>query len=266
MLKSSSCVQANLSSSDVGAPLHGALNMAVDHALLEKVQRDKRPVLRFYRWEPACLSFGRNQPARGLYDEAVARDLGIDIVRRPTGGFAVLHAQEITYAFVAPLELLGGPRASYVAINRALVAGLRRVGVPAELSGAARRSPFGAMHPCFAEPAEGEVIANGRKLVGSAQRCEKRALLQHGSILLGGSQDDVATIARVPFALDGRATTLQELLDEVPDDESLVYALAQGFEAECGVALSKEDRTAVLSERALELSALYRSPEWTWRR
>ena len=242
----------------------GALNMAVDSALLERVQRDRRPVLRFYRWDPACLSFGRNQPARELYDETVAHDLGIDIVRRPTGGMAVLHAQEITYSVAAPFAFLGGPRETYLAINRALVAGLRRVGVDAHLAEGARRSPFGTMHPCFAEPAAGEVVANGKKLVGSAQRCERRTLLQHGSILVGGSQDDVGRIAKVPFLLEGRATSLQELLPEVPDDDTIVSALSEGFEQECG--LTYDTDASGVSERAIELAALYRSPEWTWRR
>ena len=266
MLKSLSSRPASLSSSDVAAPLPGALNMAIDHALLEQVQRDRQPVLRLYRWQPACLSFGRNQPARGLYDERVAAGLGIDIVRRPTGGLGVLHADEITYAFVAPVEFLGGPRESYQAINRALVLGLQRLGVPAELSGGVRRSAFGSVHPCFAEPAAGEVVALGRKLVGSAQRCEQRTLLQHGSILLSGSQDDVARIALVPFALQGSAITLQEVLGEVPAGSAIAEAIAGAFEEVCGICLAPATPSRTLSQRAAELAAQYRSPEWTWRR
>ncbi|HUP88174.1 MAG TPA: lipoate--protein ligase family protein [Longimicrobiales bacterium] len=266
MLKSLSSNRASLSSFSVDAPMAGALNMALDHALLEQVQRDKQPVLRLYGWQPTCLSFGRNQPARGLYDAKQAERLGIDIVRRPTGGFAVLHAIELTYAFVAPADLLGGPRESYLQINRALVCGLRRFGVDAEISGHTERSAFGTVHPCFAEPAPGEVTVRGRKLVGSAQRCEKRTLLQHGSILLDGTQDVVAQIARVPFALEGRAVTLAEVLGSAPEPEELADAIALGFEEVCGICLAPEDRSASLFARAVELSALYQSPEWTWRR
>jgi len=112
----------------------GPANMAIDQALLESVQAGGRPALRFYRWRPACLSFGRNQPARGLCDPARAAARGVDIVRRPTGGLAVLHDRELTYAAVLPVGLLGSPRETYRALNRALVEVLRRLGLPAELA------------------------------------------------------------------------------------------------------------------------------------
>ena len=248
------------------APHTGVYNMALDHALLEDVQREGHAVLRFYTWQPACLSFGRNQPARGFYnaEEAAARD--IDIVRRPTGGLAVLHDRELTYSCVAPVQLLGGPRASYATINRALVAGLQKLGVPAVLSESTKRSAFGTLHPCFAEPAAGEVMAAGRKLIGSAQRCEKQTLLQHGSILLDGMQEEVAAIASVPFDLRSRATNLRELMGSVPDLSDLTNALAAGFREVCGIPLAPGQLSAVTAQRARELSTLYASAEWTWRR
>ena len=240
--------------------------MALDHALLESVQQRPRAVLRLYRWQPACLSFGRNQPARGCYDEGAARARGIDIVRRPTGGLAVLHDDELTYAVIAPIDLFGGPRASYHTINAALVAGLRKLGVPAELSAGSKRSAFGSVHPCFAEPAAGEVIAAGRKLVGSAQRCEKRVLLQHGSILLGGSQDVVATLSTVPFDVQGRATTVVDLLHSTPPLAHLCAAIAAGFEEVTNQRAVPAELVDDEKKRASELEALYRSAEWTWRR
>ncbi|MGQ0562002.1 MAG: lipoate--protein ligase family protein [Gemmatimonadota bacterium] len=240
--------------------------MAVDHALLEQVQREGVPVLRLYTWQPACLSFGRNQPARGLYDRAAAERLGIDIVRRPTGGMAVLHHRELTYAFSAPFRLLGGPRDSYIAINRALVLGLRRLGIAAELSGGGRRGPFGSVHACFAEPAAGEVVVNGRKLVGSAQRCERRTLLQHGSILLDDGQEDVVRIAQVPFAAAGRATSIRTELGTLPAAAVVAAEITAGFEQVCGISLAPAQSTSGQDERAAELEQFYRSPEWTWRR
>jgi lipoate-protein ligase A len=251
---------------DVDQPRTGAWNMALDHALLESVQANPRAVLRLYRWQPACLSFGRNQPARGLYDESAARALGFDIVRRPTGGLAVLHDCELTYAVIAPIELLGGPRESYQRINAALVAGLQKLGIPAELSGGTKRSAFGSLHPCFAEPAAGEVVVGGRKLVGSAQRCEKRTLLQHGSILLGGSQDVVSRIATVPFELHGQATTIAAIQGSLPPLPALVDAIAAGFEATAQLPVTPTPVSAADAKRASELEALYHSPEWTWRR
>lgn len=240
--------------------------MALDHALLESVQQNPRAVLRLYRWRPACLSFGRNQPARPFYDANAARDLGIDIVRRPTGGMAVLHDCELTYAVVAPLDWFGGPRASYRTINEALVAGLRKLGARAQLAASEKRSAFGSLQPCFAEPAAGEVVAGNQKLVGSAQRCEKRTLLQHGSILLDGSQDVVARIATVPFDLSGRAITLAALLGEVPAMATMTEALATGFEERCRVPVVANALDSVTAKRASQLETLYASDDWTWRR
>src|SRR4028119_220945 len=91
-------------------PAPGAWNMAVDEALAESVRQGGLPVLRLYRWSPRCLSLGRNQPARGRYDTAALAARGIDVVRRPTGGRAVLHDRELTYCAALPAALLGGPR------------------------------------------------------------------------------------------------------------------------------------------------------------
>ncbi|HEX5725859.1 MAG TPA: hypothetical protein VFX98_10370, partial [Longimicrobiaceae bacterium] len=101
-------------------PAPGAWNMAVDEALAETVREGDPPVLRFYRWEPACLSLGRNQPARGRYDLDALRRRGLDVVRRPTGGRAVLHHRELTYSVAVADGALGTPRQAYAAVNRAL--------------------------------------------------------------------------------------------------------------------------------------------------
>jgi lipoyl(octanoyl) transferase len=226
--------------------------MAVDHALLEQVQRDQTPVLRLYRWQPACLSFGRNQPTLGIYQP---ENINVDTVRRPTGGLAVLHDHELTYAFVAPAALLGGPRATYMTVNRALVAGLARLGVPAQLANGNRRSRFGTVQPCFAEPACGEVVVDNAKLVGSAQRTEKNTLLQHGSILIDGEQFGVSALA-----------TLKSVLGHTPELAHVMAAIAAGFEEVCGIPLAPSHMLRSTSERAEELSAFYQSTEWTWRR
>jgi lipoyl(octanoyl) transferase len=179
-------------------PLAGAMNMAIDLALLESVQAGGSPVLRFYRWSPACLSFGRNQCARDTYDPVVVAACSIDVVRRPTGGLAVLHDAEVTYSVIAPIGAIGRPREAYVRINAWLVAALREFGVAAVLAPPLARGgvPAGG-EPCFARPAAGEVVAGGRKLIGSAQRCERHCILQHGSILLDGDQRRVHRLERV---------------------------------------------------------------------
>jgi lipoyl(octanoyl) transferase len=265
----------------------GALNMAVDQALLESVQEGSRPALRLYLWQPACLSFGRNQLARGLYDPARARAAGIEIVRRPTGGLAVLHDQELTYSVAAPLRLFGGPRAAYAAINRALVDGLRTLGVPAALAPTGpRREPFAAAaEPCFYAAATGEVVAHGHKLVGSAQRAERGTLLQHGSILLDGTQADVLRLLVVPEGAErprkpsfngaapasgagagGGSITLRELLGSVPSRDALVRGIMAGFLGLCGTRLAPETLARGEGARVAVLEDHYRAATWTWRR
>ncbi|HEX2167697.1 MAG TPA: biotin/lipoate A/B protein ligase family protein, partial [Longimicrobiales bacterium] len=236
----------------------------------ESVQRGGGPVLRFYTWSPACLSLGRNQPARGLYDTERAAAAGIDIVRRPTGGLAVLHDREITYCVLGPLDLFGGPRAAYATINRALVIGLRRIGVGAmQAVDAGPRGPLGGSPaPCFQSPAAGEVVVRGRKLVGSAQRCERGALLQHGSILLSGSQarvlDLLAGTAPDPRPPDG-AITLEELLGSSPAVPEVVDALCGGFSETFGTPLAPRVLDDAERVRADALVDRYRAVEWTWR-
>jgi lipoyl(octanoyl) transferase len=255
--------------------------MAVDHALFESVRLGGPPVLRLYAWRPACLSFGRNQHACGRYDESAIRAAGLDLVRRPTGGLAVLHDDELTYCVAAPAALLGGPRRSYHTINAALVAGLRMLGAPVELSGVRRavHPRHDAQQPCFHAPAEGEVIAAGRKLVGSAQRAEGGAILQHGSILISGSQDRVsefldppphpvaaAGVAAVHAAPAAQFTTLDVLLGGRPAWQELARAVAAGFEAVCGTRLAPGSLTREEMLRLPALQAGYEDAGWTWRR
>jgi lipoate-protein ligase A len=244
--------------------------MAIDDALFEAVRTGGAPVLRLYRWSPACLSLGRNQPARDLYDPARALSLGIDIVRRVTGGLAVLHDRELTYSVAAPAALLGGPRATYRAINRALVAGLARLGAQVAIAGDQRRAPAlaaVAATPCFHEPAPGEVVAGTRKLVGSAQRCERHTILQHSSILLDGDQSAVHALqSGASLDVDVGSATLREVLGRTPTWPELERAIVAGFEEVCGIALAPSALTTEEAERADRLATRFRSDAWTWRR
>jgi lipoyl(octanoyl) transferase len=249
-------------------PAAGAWNMAVDEALAGGVRAGGPPVLRLYRWNPPCLSLGRNQPTHGYDRERIAR-LGLDVVRRPTGGRAVLHHRELTYSVAAPQGALGGPRQAYAAINRALVAGLARLGVPARLQPAgAARAPVPSLAPCFEQPVEGEVTAEGRKLVGSAQRTVDGILLQHGSLPVEDDQSAVAGLLR-----DGTGgpapeppATLAAILGRVPPWEALVDALAWGWTETMGVSLRRDGLSADEAERAEGIRARYEDPAWTWHR
>src|SRR5690606_33073590 len=228
------------------APAAGAENMALDHALFESVQTGGLPAVRFYRWDPPCLSLGRNQPAADRIDRARMERAGVDVVRRPTDGLAVWHDRELTYAVVVPVGVLGSPRETYVAVNRALVAGLRRLGVRAEVSGGgrgatSRTAASGALlgdagGVCFREAAPGEVVAGGRKLIGSAQRTERRVVLQHGSLLLDGDQRIVAEL--IPGPAGPPPATLRDVLGRIPDWPELVSAMRAGFEEALGIRLA----------------------------
>ena len=244
--------------------------MALDAALMESVRSGSLPVLRFYRWSPPCLSLGRNQPARDAYDTDAIRARGFDVVRRPTGGRAVLHDHELTYSVATPAGLLGTPRQSYAAINRALVVGLRRLGVPAMLHPrTAGRAPVPSLAPCFKEPVQGELMAAGRKLLGSAQHRERGVVLQHGSLLLSGDQRDVRALLRRPGALeqDAAPATLAMFCDPLPEWTTIVRALADGWQAVIGGGLIASEPSENERERAAELAETHFSdPAWTWHR
>ena len=203
----------------------GAENMAIDEALLDEVIRSGGAFLRLYRWNPPTLSFGRNEPVGALYDPAAIARRGIATVRRPTGGKAVWHDQEVTYAVAAPIAAFGSLRDAYCAIHTRLAEALRQIGVETVLaSGRPAVRPSARQTSCFASPVGGEVLAGGRKLVGSAQVRRRDAFLQHGSILLGGSQDVVREVSRHPggpsaettlAAVLGRPVTFEEVADAI---------------------------------------------------
>lgn len=175
-------------------PLPGSRNMALDHALAEGLAEGEA-VFRLYAWERRTVSFGRNEPAAEVYSRAAAEGLGVDCVRRPTGGRAVLHDAELTYAVAAPVRALNGVRNAYRRINHALAAALRALGAPVTLA-KETAVPSVDAGPCFQDPADGEVTAAGRKLVGSAQCRIGGAILQHGSILLAGDQSLLARLSQ----------------------------------------------------------------------
>ncbi len=250
----------------VDPPLAGARNMAVDDALMATA-REGVITLRLYRWEPGCLSFGRNQTARGRYDGARATELGFDVVRRPTGGRSVLHHRELTYSLTAPAAW-GSLRDVYLRINRSLAAGLRRLAVPAHVHEATGGpAPRPTVRACFRDPLPGEVTAGGRKLVGSAQWRESGALLQHGSILLHNDQAIVERL-RIGAAPSGDvpAVGVAELLGSEPDPDALIDAIAEGFREVLGVSVVRGTMTEREEDLAAGRVGRYEDPAWTWRR
>ena len=180
----------------------GVQNMATDEALLERANSSGESFLRLYRWDPPCLSLGRNEPA--------LERPGIATVRRPTGGRAVWHEHEVTYAVAAPIITFGRLRDAYRAIHERLAAALRSLGADVTLAADRPTRPLRARpNACFAETVGGEVLAGGRKVIGSAQVRRGAAFLQHGSILLDGAPETMnATTLRQVL---GRPVTFDEV-------------------------------------------------------
>lgn len=222
-------------------------------------------VMRVYGWTRPTLSFGRNQPARGLYDADRADADGVDIVRRPTGGRAVLHYREITYSVTAPAGALGRARESYEGINRLLLEGLRRLGVDASAHRESGRAPRPSLTPCFATPVAGEIVFEGRKLVGSAQWHANDALLQHGSILLDDDQDGASRYLLAPAAASAPPATLRGALGWTPSSGEVAAALEAAVVAS-GAEVSPLTMTDTLNGQMSAHRARYEDDSWTWRR
>ncbi len=143
-------------------------NMAVDQALLDLAAGEGRAFLRIYRWEPFCLSFGRNEPALKRYDRAAIERLGLDTVRRPTGGRAVWHADEVTYAVAAPIHTFGTLAETYQRIHETLAEALQSLGFPAELASPPARSQRAGRWRLFRLPCRWRGRAGGTE--GGRQR------------------------------------------------------------------------------------------------
>jgi lipoate-protein ligase A len=239
--------------------------------------------VRIYGWKPAAVSIGYAQRAQQVIDLARCAREGIPVVRRLTGGRAVLHEQEVTYSVISGRRQWG-PSASVMAIykriGQALVTALRTLGIEAELSRptsvrtASLRRP-GDVHPCFSSAGRYEVMVRGRKLVGSAQRWLEDVVLQHGSVLLGQEHSRLAELLpgerRTAGRLAARRLTektisLSVLLSRPVSYAEVSRALRSGFDEMLGGGLEE----AVISppEEILARSLVeerYERPEWTLR-
>lgn len=257
-------------------PATGAENMALDEALLRRARRTGECVFRVYAWSRPTLSLGRHQTAAGRYDLARAATEGIGFVRRPTGGRALLHHREVTYSVTAPVTGTG-PAAeagslseSYAALNRLLLDGLQRLGVPVQVARPAGRAPLPTDAPCFETPTAGELVVGERKLVGSAQWREGGALLQHGSILVDDDQGWAAALLRHPAPPPPPPATLRDALGRAPTLDEVALALFAAVRAladPAARALTDGELAATLPAGELaELRRQYEDDAWTWRR
>lgn len=244
----------------IDSPANGAWNMAVDEAILTShAAGEAPPTVRFYAWEPSCLSLGRLQRLTAEHRESISN---LDVVRRPTGGRAVWHADEVTYAVAMRTELL--PRdatsvnGSYTWVSQAWLSGLRRLGVRAELAQGGVRTN-GAN--CFAANAGCDFLVDGRKLIGAAQCRADDTILQHGSLLRSVDAEEWRRAAGGPMT---RAISLRELGVE-PSWSEVVEALVIGFSLAHGVQLLPGQLSTAELDLANRLHLYkYSSPLWTF--
>jgi lipoate-protein ligase A len=261
-------------------PGRGAWNMAVDEALLESAGRGRSlPTLRLYAWEPACISLGYAQPVSDV-DLPCLSLRGWDLVRRPTGGRAVLHVDELTYSVAGPLDeprLAGSVLESYNRLAAALTEALRLLGLKAEIQQHSRISAGKNANPvCFEMPSTYEITVGGKKLVGSAQARRKDGMLQHGSLPLVGdltrilqalSFQDEAARQRAARRLLERATTVESAIGQAVAWDEAARAFLAAFRSVLELDLRPGDLTPEEHARAGDLmKKKYAHPDWTGKR
>lgn len=249
-------------------PRDGATNMAIDEVLASGcAQGCGFPSLRLYRWSGPTVSLGYNQLVEGQVDFTSCRQHGVPVVRRPTGGRALLHQYELTYSVAFPIPAGSrGVLRDYQWINTCLLLALGKLGVAATVN-RGDRVGGAAGGVCFNSSSRHELTVNGRKLIGSAQRRYNHTLLQQGSVLI--DIDHAAWNALFPQAreLAVRATALRLVLGQPVSWDELAEAMRAGFEEGAHVELDADELTPQELRAAQTLvDTRYRSTDWTLRR
>lgn len=271
---------------------NGFINMAVDEAIMIAHKNGLiSPTIRFYQWSPPAVSLGYFQDLKKEINVKVCQDIGIDIVRRPTGGKAVLHDQELTYSFIIkendPL-VNDSILETYKKISGGIIRGLSYLGIKAELvplrgklenhlldrSDKARIHHLDFKSICFSVPSQYEVQVEGKKIVGSAQVRKGGVVLQHGSLLIKLEKDKLFSVFNFPsvqirekLKSKFKATSLEEILKRKIDFSELSNILPRGFEEEFGVRLV-ESKLTEPEENIFKdlLENKYLTYEWNYKR
>jgi len=264
-------------------PARGEWNMAIDEAILQSLgDQGMVPTLRLYAWHKPCLSIGYAQPASDL-DPARLAQLGWGIVRRPTGGRAILHTDELTYSVISPQEeprLAGSVLESYQVLSSALLEALHQLSIPAETKNPAINhqdnpepdSQIMNGPVCFEVPSSYEIVANGKKILGSAQARRREGVLQHGSLPLFGDLTRIVQVLSFPDETQRaaaaarileRATTVEMIIRRRLDWQTVSQAFIQAFQRILNLDLQPGDLTRKELVRAEQLIIeKYSNPEW----
>lgn len=260
-------------------PARGAWNMAVDEAILHHIGRGASPpTLRLYAWTPACLSLGSAQPFADV-DMQRLKARGWEVVRRLTGGRAILHTDELTYSVIAPNDeprVAGTVLESYNRLAQALLLAVKYLNVSVEMQEAVEPGAILRNNPvCFEVPSTYEITVGGKKLIGSAQARKKEGVLQHGSLPLTG---DLTRICQaLAFESEAarndaskrlleRAITVEGALGREVGWGEASQATVRAFEAQLGIQLKEGNLSESESKMAEQLvEEKYDHPVWTER-
>lgn len=257
----------------------------MDESILEHIHRgESMPTLRLYAWQPACLSLGHAQSYKDV-DAARLQANGWEVVRRLTGGRAILHTDELTYSVSGGADepvLSGSVLESYNRIAQALMFAMHELGLPVEMNvghASSVTSQIQSSHyvnpVCFEVPSTYEITVNSKKLIGSAQARKKEGVLQHGSLPLTGDLTricealifaDEAARENAAQRLLTRATTVESILGMKINWATAAESFVHGFEAQLGIQFERAELSASESARADELvKEKYANPIWTER-
>jgi len=252
-----------------------AFNMALDEALLNWHSAGKiPPVLRFYGWEPSGISVGFFQKVDGQIDLEGARKYGIELVRRPTGGKAVLHDQELTYSVIVSEEHPAMPKSvkgAYLVLSKGLLEGYKELEITAEFAIPKSETRKNGSAVCFEEPSWYELVIDGKKAAGSAQTRKDGVILQHGSIPLEIDEIKLFDLFLYPTeqlkerarkAFGNRAVAINDVLPGSIGFEQAKAAFKKGFERGLEIELVPFELPPLLLEEALELEKKFKSEDW----
>ena len=255
--------------------MSGAWNMAADEAILQHIGRSASPpTLRLYAWTPACLSLGYAQRFADVDTERLHAN-GWEVVRRVTGGRAILHTDEITYSVIAPNDeprVAGTVLESYNRLAQALLLAVTELSLPVQMKEGTVRDTLTPNPVCFEVPSTYEITVNGKKLIGSAQARKKEGVLQHGSLPLTGDLtricsalvfENEAARASAAERLLARATTVESALGETISWETASRAFIHAFETQLGLKVEAGELSETESQLTEQLiREKYAHPSW----
>ena len=259
-------------------PQNGFMNMAIDEAIAISCDKElSPPTLRLYTWNPPCISIGYFQDVNEDVDISECKRQNIDIVRRLTGGKAVLHNKELTYSIISPSKnhiFQNGIKGSYKAIADCLLQGLKNIGVSGEITEMPSRKRGG--FSCFLDTSFYEVSVKGKKLIGSAQKRWRNLFLQHGSVVISPSYIQLAGLLRFNNEEERtgfiklhkeKSTSIEDEAKKMPDTAEIISAIKKGFEEKTGIKLFEAELTDFEKNEAQRLlKEKYGNDDWNLNR